>query len=56
MDSITKDDAYHEGYRAYFDGCDDTNCPYPTGSEDALGEYWLDGLDDAREDHGDDDD
>ncbi|WP_196160834.1 hypothetical protein [Reinekea sp. G2M2-21] len=41
---------YDEGYRAYFSGRDESNNPYETGFEGALGEFWSDGFEDAEED------
>lgn len=45
------EEAYTEGYRAYLNGEDEMSNPYPTGYDDAPGEHWLDGYEDAREDH-----
>lgn len=46
--TIFEQEAYDEGYQAFMNGEDEASCPYETGYQDALGEYWLDGFDDAR--------
>lgn len=48
--SEAQQQAYDEGYQAFIDGSDESLCPYETGYQGALGEFWSDGFDDARDD------
>ena len=41
---------YKEGYQAFLHGVEELACPYETGSQGALGEFWLDGFEDAKDD------
>lgn len=44
-------EAYKGGYAGFLCGEDESACPFETGYQGALGEFWCDGYDDARDDH-----